>query len=126
VKTTETLIDWLKAEMRKREFSQADLARALGKSEATLSRILNGISGKMDPATAAGLCQWAGITEYQLLSISRGEGVGGAAGGAPVGNSAAVSPRLQSLVNRLNALAPEDQARIIDGLDLILPLTPDP
>ena len=121
MRASEPLIEWLKNEMRKRDFSQADLSRAMGKTEATLSRILNGVSAQVSADTTAALSEWAGITEYQLLSISKGEGVGSTAPGAVGGIPGGVSPRLQSLFDRLNALAPEEQKRIIDGLDLLYP-----
>lgn len=116
MKATEHLTKWVRGELKKRhgrERTQAGLATAINVTEATVSRILNGINQQLDSDTVDGLCEWGGVSEYALLAISRGEpDPTESASVGIVQNSS--SPGVDELVRIYDEMSPQDRAWMID------------
>jgi transcriptional regulator with XRE-family HTH domain len=72
MKNTKELRDWI-VDMATRKGCPAEYSRFVGVSHASLSLILNGRTVNLKASTVEALCRAEGITEEQLLSISKGK-----------------------------------------------------
>lgn len=75
VKVTEQLIAWFADCMRARKATVVDAAKQANLDNSILYRLANGKSETISPRTVEALCAWAGISEEELLRISKGQPV---------------------------------------------------
>lgn len=72
MKNTQHLRDWLFAEAAERDLSHSALARDVGISEGSMSRLLSGTTVELRARTIELICRWADTTPYQLMDIADG------------------------------------------------------